>query len=161
MYTYVCVHVYVCMSTCPCIYSLWTSSMVHQFISSLYVISAPSVRCVHRWTHPLKVECNVCVLGNPKVEYLGRYYNYRLDMWAISLSYRTFWCIICLCIEWIIEGVNALYTFDWAATHTHMGFPINFNFNYLKHNVYYCLEIIQHMIPLKFLSYDIFFVFLC
>ena len=27
-----------------------------------------------------------------------------------------------------------------TATHAYMGFPINFNFNYLEHNVYYYLE---------------------
>ena len=41
-----------------------TSSMVHQFISSLYVSSAPSVLYTGV---PLTVEYNVCVLGNPKV----------------------------------------------------------------------------------------------
>ena len=49
-------------------------------------------------------------------------------------------------------GLNVLIG---TATHTHMGFLINFNLNYLKHNVYYWLENLQHMIPLSYLSQDI------
>ena len=94
---------------------VWTSPMVHQFISSTELSSVCGFTQVSLW---------------------------RLSAMCVYWEIQKFWCIICLCSV-IIEGVNAPYTFVFVsmfwltATHTHMGFLINFNFNYLKNNVHY------------------------